>query len=186
MYNNIPQDDNSGNWLKRNAGEIFDWLKYIVLAFVIALILSNYVIVNAYVPSESMLSTIKPKTRILANRLHYYAKKPQRGDIVVFKYPDNEQTLFVKRVIGLPGETVEVKNGIVYIDGEKLSEPYIKQPSSNNFGPYKVPEGRYFMMGDNRNSSWDSRYWTNKYVEKSKILGKVFLVYFPEFKFFGL
>lgn len=187
-FSNQQQKDNNNekSRFSKNTAEIIDWIKYIAGAFIIAFLLSNYVIVNAYVPTESMMETIKPKSRLIANRLHYLISRPARGDIVVFRYPDDEKTLFVKRVIGLPGETVEVIDGEVFINDEKLDEPYIRQNVSGNFGPYQVPQGTYFMMGDNRNSSWDSRYWTNKYVNERKILGKVFVLYYPQLKYFGI
>ena len=97
---------------------------------------------------------------------------------------DNESLLYVKRVIGLPGETGEIKDGLVYINGadEPLADEYVKETPYGDFGPYEVPEGHYFMLGDNRNESLDSRFWINKFVEEDKILGKVYLKYFPGFK----
>ena len=101
---------------------------------------------------------------------------------IVFS-PD-EKILYVKRIIGLPGETVQIKDGAVFINGTKLDEPYLNEPMIGGSGTYKVPEGKYFMLGDNRNNSKDSRYWQNKYVSKDKILGKVVFRYFPRFKVF--
>jgi len=166
--------------------EIFDWLKHILIALVIAFILARFVIVNANVPTSSMESTIMVNDRLIANRLSYKFSLPKRGDIVVFKYPDDENVLYVKRIIGMPGETVNITKGAVYINGEKLDEPYITTSIAGNFGPYTVPEGSYFMLGDNRNNSLDSRYWKNKYVEKDKILGKALFKYYPiqNFKLF--
>ena len=88
----------------------------------------------------------------------------------------------MKRVIGLPGETVEIKGGEVYIDGEVLEEPYLDVETIGDFGPYEVPEESYFMMGDNRNDSQDSRYWNNTFVKRNKILGKVYFTYLPKIK----
>ncbi len=166
--------------------EIISWVKTIGFALVLAFFINSVIIVNATVPTGSMENTIMPKDRIIAFRLSYMLDEPERGDIVVFKYPDDpeQKTLYVKRVIGLPGDTVEVKNGGVYINGaaEPLEEDYLKEEPMGTFGPYVVPEDSYFMMGDNRNNSLDSRYWENKFVEEDKILGKVFLRYFPKFK----
>ena len=165
--------------------EVWSWVKTIALALVLAFIINSFIIVNATVPTGSMENTIMPNDRIIALRLTYYFEKPERGDIVVFKYPDDESVLYVKRVIGLPGETVDIRDGKVYIDGSEtpLSDEYVKETPLGDFGPYEVPEGHYFMMGDNRNESKDSRYWDNTYVAKNKILGKVYLKYFPQVKF---
>jgi len=182
--NKNNQQDNNGKQSKIDYKEIFSWVKYIGSAILIALFLTNFVIINAYIPSGSMENTIMTKDRVIASRLHYLFSEPERGDIIVFKFPDDEKTNFVKRVIGLPGETVEIKEGIVYIDGVKLEEPYLKEtPRVEDNGPYVVPEDSYFMLGDNRNDSADSRAWrTTNYVHKSKILGKVAFKYFPGFK----
>lgn len=166
--------------------EIIDWTKHIIIALAIAFFLAFFVIVNANIPTSSMEPTIMVNDRIIANRLSYKFSEPQRGDIVVFKYPDDEKLLYVKRVIGLPGDTVNISKGGVYINGEKLDEPYITTSIIGNFGPYTVPTDSYFMLGDNRNNSLDSRYWTNKFVARDKILGKAIFKYFPiqKFKFF--
>lgn len=166
--------------------EVFSWVKTILFALVLALMINNFVIVNAQVPTGSMESTIMPNDRIVAFRLSYLFGKPERGDVVVFLYPDDEEIYYVKRVIGMPGETVEVIDGQVFINGsdEPLEEDYLKEEGVGSFGPYEVPEGSYFMMGDNRNNSLDSRYWTNKFVSEDKILGKVFFRYYPSFKIF--
>lgn len=181
--NNIENNDsnNNENKGKVDVNEILSWIKYLGSAVLIALFLVNFVIINAYIPTGSMENTIMPKDRVIASRIHYLFSKPQRGDIVVFKFPDDEKTNFVKRVIGLPGETVEIKAGEVFVDGVKLDEPYLKEEMrKEDFGPYAVPADSYFMMGDNRNDSKDSRYWvTTNYVHKSKILGKVAFEYFP-------
>jgi len=116
-----------------------------------------------------------------SSRLSYIKDDPERGDIVIFRYPDNEKVYYVKRVIGLPGETVEVKDGKVYINGSDtpLDEPYLPEPMEGSYGPYEVPEGCYFMMGDNRNNSLDARFWDNKFVAKNKIVAKVLFCYYP-------
>lgn len=164
--------------------EILSWIETIAFALILAFAINNLVIVNATVPTGSMENTIMPKDRIIASRLSYKFSEPERGDIVVFKYPDDETVLYVKRVIGLPGETIQVKEGKVYINNSTypLEENYLKETPFGDFGPYTVPDGCYFMMGDNRNNSLDSRYWENTFVEKKKILGKVFIKYFPGVK----
>ena len=110
--------------------------------------------------------------------------EPERFDIVIFKYPDDESQLFIKRVIGLPGETVEIKDGKVYIDGSEtpLDDSFIPETMKGSFGPYQVPEDCYFMLGDNRNNSKDSRYWKNTYVRFDQIVGKAVIRYYPSIK----
>ena len=164
--------------------EIISWFKTIVFAVVFAVCINNFIIVNAFVPTGSMENNIMPGDRIVAFRMSYGFSDPQRFDIVVFKYPDDESVLYVKRVIGLPGDTVEIKNGVVYINNEQLieDEKHVKEKPFGSFGPYTVPEGKYFVLGDNRNSSQDSRFWENTFLSKDKILGRAMFKYFPSFK----
>ena len=165
--------------------EIISWLQIIVAAVVIALVLNNFVIANSRVPTGSMENTIMSRSRVIGSRLAYLKDDPQRGDIVIFHYPDDESIYYVKRVIGLPGETVMIEDGKVYINGSDtpLDEPYLAEPMGGSYGPYTVPEGCYFMLGDNRNNSRDARFWENKYVKKDKIIAKVLFCYYPISRF---
>lgn len=165
--------------------EIISWLQIIVAAVVIALVLNNFVIANSRVPTGSMENTIMSRSRVIGSRLAYLKDDPQRGDIVIFHYPDDESIYYVKRVIGLPGETVMIEDGKVYINGSDtpLDEPYLAEPMEGSYGPYTVPEGCYFMLGDNRNNSRDARFWENKYVKKDKIIAKVLFCYYPISRF---
>lgn len=170
---------------KSKLREAIEFCIPIVIAVIIAIILKSLVFANAIVPTGSMLNTIQEGDRIIASRLAYINNDPERYDVIIFSFPDDEKQPFVKRVIGLPGETVQVVKGVVYVtktDGEiiQLDDSFVTNCKPNgDFGPYVVPEDCYFMMGDNRNSSWDSRYWNNKYVHKSKIIGKVMFKYYP-------
>ena len=160
--------------------EAVAYFKIIISAVAIAVVLVLFIIMNAKVPSGSMKDTINEGDRIVGLRLAYAFSSPKRGDIIIFKYPDNESTKYVKRVIGLPGDTVSFKDGDVYINGEKLNEPYLKTQHSTyaSVESYTVPEGSYFMLGDNRENSKDSRFWNNTYVKKQKILAKVMFRYY--------
>lgn len=162
--------------------EILSYSKVILFSLVASFFIKENVVAGALIPTGSMEETVMTGSRVFVNRLAYVFEEPKRGDIVSFIYPDDGKTLFLKRIMGLPGETIEGIDGYVYIDGQKLSEDYTPVKLEQNFGPFLVPEGCYFMMGDNRNNSWDSRYWTNTFVEKDQIIGKVKLEYFPEFK----
>ena len=163
--------------------ELLSWVFVLVAAFVFGYVLNHYVIMKAQVPSGSMKNTIMEGDRLLGIKIAYLFSDPERGDIVMFPYPDNEEELYVKRIIGLPGETIEIVDGQVYINDsiEPLEEPYLPEEMLGSYGPYEVPDGCYFMMGDNRNISKDARDWENKFVEKDKIEAKVVLRYAPKF-----
>lgn len=173
-------------------------LEYVIIAAIgvlVAFLLCKFVIINAIVPSSSMYPTIKEGDKMIGYRLAYVNKEPKRGDIVIFKCPEvgsDYDKPFVKRLIGLPGETVSLRNGEVWIipasgaeNAFKLSEDYLLEPmiesaSINNkdYGPLK--ENEYFFMGDNRNGSHDCRYFGA--VTRDRILAKVVLKYYPGFK----
>lgn len=159
---------------------ILSWAITIAAALALALFINNVLIVNASVPSGSMETTIMTGSRMFGLRVSYWGNDPVCGDIIIFKYPDDPSTNFVKRVIGMPGDTVEIIDGVTYVNGEELEEPYLNEtPAKLDFGPYEVPEDSYFVMGDNRNHSNDSRKWKNTYVPRNAILGKAVFCYWP-------
>lgn len=182
--------------------EIFSWVWTILLALVIALFLNHFIIVNANVPTGSMQDTIQPGDRLIGFRLAYLKNGPQRGDIIIFDFPLDEEQTYIKRVIGLPGEHIEIHDGLVYIDGssEPLAEKYLREEwiEKNDGISYDIPEDCYFVMGDNRNNSLDGRYWAQEavrlelaesledaewmeycFVNREQILGKALFRYFP-------
>lgn len=216
--------------------EIISWLQIIVSAVILAFVLNTFIIANSTVPTGSMIPTINEGNRVIGSRLSYTFGEPERGDIAIFKFgwicpnckamgenpaPDicprcgktlsHPKTLYyVKRVIGVPGDVIDIKpegsvkagelseinvsmpNGpddnaelttaAVYLNGEKLDEPYLNEPmlySDETPTHFEVPEGSYFLMGDNRNNSMDARYWNNHYIEKDKMVAKVLFRYFP-------
>lgn len=184
------------------AAEILSWVEVIVVAVVLALLIDGFIIINATVPSGSMEKTIMTGDRVLGTRFAYWFSAPKRGDIVVFRYPVDEakgkKTKFIKRIIGLPGETVTISDGVVYIDGEPLEENYINGTwvTENDGYKFSIPEDHYLMLGDNRNNSSDARYWPEiavregvasseaeaesfSYVHRKKILGKAYFRYWP-------
>ncbi|MCL2462143.1 MAG: signal peptidase I [Defluviitaleaceae bacterium] len=170
--------------------EIIEWVKTILFAVIVAVFIGQVVIVNAEVPSGSMEDTIMTDSRVVAFRLDYLFNAPQRYDIVVFRWPDDRSQLFIKRVIGLPGETVSIRDGEVYITGADgvenpapLDDSFILAPMYDEAPmTFHVPEGCYFMLGDNRNISDDSRRWNEPFVPKSDILGKAVFEYYPSVK----
>jgi len=165
------------NWKK----EILDYVLMIAVVVAVVMLINGVFLINARIPSASMENTVMTGDRIFGNRLAYRGSGPERFDIVIFRYPDDESKLFIKRVIGLPGETVTITNGKVYIDGseEPLDDSFLPEPMIGSFGTFEVPEGCYFMLGDNRNNSHDSRFWDEPFVAEEKILGKAWVRYWP-------
>ena len=164
-----------------------DFALPVVIGFAIAGVLKSFVFINVVVPTESMVSTIEIGDRLIGSRLAYLSEGPERGDVVTFDYPDNPDILFVKRVVGLPGETITIFGGKVYINDSvfPLDEPYVNSAEipEGDFGPYVVPDDCYFVLGDNRNHSVDSRYWeTTNFVAKDCISSKVLFRYYPSFE----
>ena len=155
-----------------------DVLESVLIAVVLAFLIRMFVFQPFYIPSSSMEPTLMPNDRIIVNKFIYRFREPARGDVIVFKYPLDPQRDFIKRLIGLPGETVEIKNSVLYINGAEVEESYLPESSFfNDYGPIKVEAGHYFMMGDNRNNSEDSRVWG--LLPKENIVGKAILVYWP-------
>lgn len=154
----------------------------VIISVLLALFISKVLVINAHIPSASMEPMIMTNDRLFGNRLAYLFKEPARGDVVIFYAPDEENVLFVKRIIGLPGESVQIKGGQVYIDNVAVSEEYLAEEPKAEDMFFNVPEGCYFVMGDNRNHSNDGRYWKNHYVSKDRIIAKAWFKYFPGFK----
>lgn len=169
---------------KKDAGweevvkELVGFLKIFIVIFAVLKLLVTFVILNAYVPSESMEPILKEGYRMIGTR--HDRTDIDRYDIMVFRFPDDEEEYFVKRVIGLPGECIEIKpDGHVYADGVRLKDHFIKEKMEEESFVFNVPEDCYFMMGDNRNESWDSRYWDRPYVTEDEMLAKMKVIYWP-------
>lgn len=152
----------------------------ILIAFVLAMILRSFVIEGRIIPTGSMLPTLQLQDRVMVNKFIYRFKEPERGEVVVFRPPDelNAEEDYIKRVIGLPGETVEMKNGRVYINDRPLNEPYIPEELNYDYGPVVVPQDSLLVLGDNRNHSFDSHMW-NAWLKQDHIKGKAFVIYWP-------
>lgn len=165
--------------------ELISYIKIFIIAFIIAFIFTRFVIINARVPTGSMKNTIMEDDKLVGLRLAYLFSEPKRGDIIIFKFPLDESQNFIKRVIGVPGDVVQIMNGSVYVNGELLEEDYLLEPmiSTSENSVYIVPEDCFFVLGDNRNDSQDSRYWEKNgvpspYVHKDKILAKALFRYY--------
>jgi signal peptidase I len=159
-----------------------EWLAIVAGALVVALIVKATLLQAFYIPSESMEPTLKIGDRVLVDKVSYRFRDVHRGDIVVFERPGEEPAPevkdLIKRVVGLPGETIEARDGHVYIDGHRLREPYLEQAVVTNDLPrQKVPLKHYWVMGDNRANSRDSRYF--KAIAKSEIVGRAFIRVWP-------
>ncbi|MDD4986834.1 MAG: signal peptidase I [Dehalococcoidales bacterium] len=154
-----------------------DLLISIVLSVGVFLLVQNTV-QTYYILSASMEPHLQIGDRVLVNKIIYRFWSPSRGDIIIFQPEDNPTGIpFIKRVIGLPGDTVEIKNGAVYVNGEALREPYLKQFPSYSMQAVIVPAGEYFVLGDNRNISNDSHVWGT--VSRDQIIGKASLTLWP-------
>lgn len=151
----------------------------VVLVF---LIIRPFIVQAFFIPSESMLPTLQVRDHILVNKFIYRFKEPAYGDVVVFRAPssasgDGTEKDFIKRLIGREGDVIEVKNGAVYRNGERLQEPYVLQPPDYEMKPVKIPEGKVFVMGDNRANSNDSHAWGP--LNSDRILGKAMIIFWP-------
>lgn len=170
-----------------------DYAEALIIALVLAFFIRSFVVQAFKIPSGSMLETLQIGDQLLVNKFIYGVKlpftdvtllpisDPKHGDIIVFRYPRDESKDYIKRVIGTPGDTLEMRDNVVYRNGERLDEPYLAGlppknfPPTHNFGPITLPEGKYFCMGDNRENSSDSRYWG--FVDRSQIIGKAWRIY---------
>ncbi|BAU27132.1 signal peptidase I [Aneurinibacillus soli] len=160
-------------WLK-------EWVPIIVIALVLSMTIRTYVGEAVVVPSGSMLPTIHINDRLAVEKF-INTKDLKPGDIVVFypPVPDKKDERFIKRLIGIGGDTIEIRDGALYRNGKKVDEPYIREPMTYNFGPVTVPEGKFFFLGDNRNESFDAHLWPTPFVDKSAICGKAVFRFYP-------
>lgn len=159
----------------------YDWIIPIICAIILALLINKFLVFQIKIPSESMIPTLEVGDRLFASRI-YKEESLSRGDLIIF-YSKEKNELMIKRLIGLPNDNIVIDNGIISVNGEILNEDYI-QNQDYFTGEYSVPEGKYFFLGDNRGDSFDSRYWTNKYIDFNDIEGKAFIKVFP-FNDFG-
>lgn len=153
---------------------------FCITELVLVFLITHFLILpGTYIPSASMEPTINSGSiGIMVKGI--LAGEYERRDIVVFIEPDTRSRLFCKRVIGLPGDMVAIISGKVYINGVELSEPYIGEAGTGVYGPYEVPEDCYFMLGDNRENSYDARFWENTFVSKKDIKGKVAVIWYDK------
>ena len=163
-----------------------DTFDSIIVAFVIAMIIRTFIVGAYKIPSGSMLNTLQIGDHILVNKLSYLFDEPKVDDIVVFEFPLEPDKNYIKRIIGVPGDKIKIVNKAVYRNGEKVFEPFARFAESvilpesspvrrDNVKEFTVPKGEYFMMGDNRDESFDSRFWG--FVNRKAIVGRAFVIY---------
>lgn len=157
-----------------------EWVPSILIAFVISLFFKTYIAEATIIPTNSMEPTIKVNDRLITEKLSN-PDNLERGDLVVFYPPiEGEETPYIKRLIGISGDVIEIKDGLLYLNGEKQTEPYINEKMNYQYGPVTVPEGKYFFLGDNRNVSVDSHRWERTpFVDEKDIVGKAIFRFYP-------
>jgi signal peptidase I len=178
-------------------GRLIEYGVVAVVAIGVALLVQAFLVKPYRIPSESMASTLRPGDRVLVNKFVYRLREPHRGDIIVFRFPEDRRIVFIKRVVGVPGDTLRVREGRLWVNGRPVDEPYVHRTAGRAdvtvasgqvagstmrepwslARPYTVPAGSYFVMGDNRTDSDDSRFWGT--VPRADVIGEGFLVYWP-------
>ena len=167
-------------------------LKTLGLSAILAFGIRSFVAEARYIPSKSMVPTLQVDDRLIVDKVSYHFKDPQRGDIIVFMPPDEAAVVctspnpkvqstskdaYIKRIIGLPGEKVEVRQGQVFVNDQPLKEDYLDELPDYQYGPREVPQGSYLVLGDNRNNSCDSHYWG--FVPRQNIIGRAVVRFWP-------
>lgn len=172
-----------------------EYLEALIIALIIALFIRTFVVQAFKIPSGSMESTLLVGDHIFVNKFIYGIrvplikrrifdfKEPKRGDVIVFIFPEDKSKDFIKRVVGIEGDDIEIRDKRLYVNGELQDEPYTQYvegttivPGRDNFGPITIPPGKIFVEGDNRDRSYDSRFWG--FVDKTDVVGKAFIIYF--------
>ena len=159
--------------------EAKDWIISIVVAVVLAFLIRQFIVELYIVDGPSMRPTLQSQERLVVNKFIYSLRTPEKGEILVFKYPRDQSRDFIKRVIATPGDTIEIKDGRVYVNDQMLNEDYILEKTRSEYPKATVPDGTVFVMGDNRNNSEDSRFADVGFVPYSLIKGQAMLVFWP-------
>ncbi|MCS7180758.1 MAG: signal peptidase I [bacterium] len=172
---------------KRNLKiEAFNWFKSLFWTIIIVLFIRTFFVGNFKIPTTSMVPTLKVGDRLLSNNIIYKIRSPKRGEVIIFRPPHDPKRDFVKRLIGLPGEKVIIKEGKIYINGKEIKDPKINCRYYYSIGIYgvgeevEVPENSYYVLGDNSINSSDSREWG--FVPKKNLIGKALFIYWPPWR----
>jgi signal peptidase I len=179
----VPAEKRSPWWARLSRSQREN-LQILGIALTLAIVIRLFIAEPRYIPSDSMVPTLEIGDRLVVEKVTYYLRPPERGDIVVFDPPPLLQEYgyapdkaFIKRVIGTPGDVVKVQQGVVYLNGHPLTEAYIAEPPAYEMPPVQVPEGQYFVMGDNRNNSNDSHIWG--FLPRQNMIGRATFRFFP-------
>ena len=164
---------------RSTAEEIKDWVVSIVVAVALAMFIRTFIVELYVVDGPSMRPTLESEERLVVNKFIYRFRPPEKGEVLVFQYPRDPRRDFIKRVIATPGDTVEIREGRVLVNDQILTEDYILEKTRSEYPKSTVPEGRIFVMGDNRNNSEDSRFADVGFVPYDLIKGKALLVFWP-------
>lgn len=171
---------------KKIKKEASDWFKSLVWAVAIAVIVRVFLIGNFKIPTTSMVPTLQVGDRLLSNNIIFKIRQPKRGEVVIFKYPEDPRRDFVKRMVGLPGESLLIRDGDIYINGEKVKVSFYKdiyyyaEGYYGNLNDVKIPDSSYYVLGDNSINSKDSRYWG--FVPAKSMVGKAIFIYWPPWR----
>lgn len=158
---------------------LWEYTKALLQAGILAAFIIIFIAQSHLVDGESMEDTLHDRERLMVDKISYRFVEPKRGEIIVFRFPADPRARFVKRVIGIPGDTIEIRNRVVYLNGVPLDEPYIKGPTYQDMPPVTVKPGHVFVMGDNRNNSLDSRFPQVGQVPYELIIGRALFSYWP-------
>jgi len=164
--------------------ELREYIEALAISIGLAALIIVFVAQSFLVEGSSMEPSLYHGQRLFVEKVTYHFREPSRGEVVVFRYPGDQRRKFIKRIIGLPGDEITIKNGLLYINGLRMDENYINGPtygtySAPTFGPVLVPKGHYFVLGDNRRNSDDSRYPDVGFVPRKNLLGRALFIYWP-------
>lgn len=156
-----------------------EYVESLLIAVALAVFIILFVAQSFRVEGESMVPSLYDGERLLVDKVTYRFRPPQRGEIIVFPFPADPSRRFIKRVVGIPGDIIEIRDRTLWVNGKAITEDYIRGPMYQSYGPIRVPEGTVFVLGDNRNVSEDSRFREVGPVAQDKIVGRALLIYWP-------
>ncbi len=169
-------------FFRNRVKDFLDCIKWAAISAAVVILITKVFVVLAFVPTGSMEPLVPEKSFMLCLRTDYWGSEPRRGDVIVFRRTaTQDKRVYAKRIVGEPGDVVEIVDGDTYVNGTLYEESWLKEtPEKINLGPFSVPEGHYFCMGDNRNSSYDCRYWEEHYIPREGVMARGHIVVNPD------